>query len=155
MRHGRPQRKKLIKQAAAYEKHTLSDFVITSAQNAAQSVIEEQQVIPLSAEQSTKFVQALKTKPKPNQKTTQIPECAGHSHRSPQSPSSGEKTRKSSSSQRNRAFRSGFERNHSSPNHRGCKIPRRPQFLQKIWFHRSSQQNGPAVLTHDNDSITL
>ena len=58
--------KSLLQQAAALSGRTLSEFVVTSAQNAARQVIAEHESIRLSREEHLAFVQALLQPPEPN-----------------------------------------------------------------------------------------
>ena len=58
--------KSLLQQAAALSGRTLSEFVVTSAQDAARRVIAEHESIRLSREEQLAFVQALLQPPEPN-----------------------------------------------------------------------------------------
>ena len=58
--------KSLLQHAAALSGCTLSEFVVTSAQDAARRVIAEHESIRLSLEEQLAFVQALLQPPEPN-----------------------------------------------------------------------------------------
>jgi len=58
--------KSLLQHAAALSGRTLSEFVVTSAQDAARRVIAEHESIQLSREEQQAFVQALLQPPEPN-----------------------------------------------------------------------------------------
>ena len=58
--------KSLLQHAAALSGRTLSEFVVTSAQDAARQVIAEHESIRLSLEEQLAFVQALMQPPEPN-----------------------------------------------------------------------------------------
>lgn len=58
--------KSLLQHAAALSGRTLSEFVVTSAQDAARRVIAEHESIRLSLEEQLAFVQALLQPPEPN-----------------------------------------------------------------------------------------
>jgi uncharacterized protein (DUF1778 family) len=58
--------KSLLQHAAALSGRTLSEFVVTSAQDAARRVIAEHESIRLSREEQQAFVQALLRPPEPN-----------------------------------------------------------------------------------------
>ena len=60
--------KELIERAAAYQGRTVSDFVIQTVQEAAQSVIQDHEVIRLNREQSSAFVDLLLHPPPPNKR---------------------------------------------------------------------------------------
>ena len=62
-----PGQKRLLQRAADLEGRSLTDFVVSSAQAAAKNVIEEHQVLRLSARDSERFVNALLNPPKPNE----------------------------------------------------------------------------------------
>jgi len=59
-----PDQKSLIERAAALQGRTVTDFVLTSVQDAARRAIEEHQRIDLSVRDSQAFVEAL-IKPQP------------------------------------------------------------------------------------------
>src|SRR5580704_13073864 len=59
-----PDQKNLIERAAALQGRTVTDFVLTSVQDAARRAIEEHQRIDLSVRDSQAFVEAL-IKPQP------------------------------------------------------------------------------------------
>src|SRR5258706_15091941 len=64
-----PQNLKLVLQrAAAIQGRSLSDFLATTAEKAANEVIRENQIIRLSVEDSLTFANALFNSPKPNNK---------------------------------------------------------------------------------------
>ena len=56
----------LLKQAAAIQGRSITDFVVGAAQDAAQRVIEGDSLLRLSAEDQTRFAQALLNPPEPN-----------------------------------------------------------------------------------------
>ena len=58
--------KSLLQHAAALSGCTLSEFVVTNAQDAARRVIAEHESIRLSREEQQTFVQALLQPPEPN-----------------------------------------------------------------------------------------
>ena len=58
--------KQLFQRAAALQGRTLSDFLITSAQEAAQQTIRDQEVIALGARDSAAFVAGLLNPPPVN-----------------------------------------------------------------------------------------
>ena len=58
------EQKSLIERAAALQGRTVTDFVLTSVQDAARRAIEEHQQLELSVRDSKTFVEAL-LKPKP------------------------------------------------------------------------------------------
>ena len=58
--------KVLFQHAAAIQGKSLSDFLVTTAEKAANEVIRENQVIQLSIEDSIMFSKALVNPPKPN-----------------------------------------------------------------------------------------
>lgn len=60
--------KSLLQHAAALSGRTLSEFVVTSAQDAARRVIAEHESIRLSREEQQTFVQALLQPPEPNER---------------------------------------------------------------------------------------
>ncbi len=62
------QQKERLQRAADLEGRTLSDFVIESAQRAAEDVIRKHEVISLSARDSRRFVQALLDPSPPNER---------------------------------------------------------------------------------------
>jgi uncharacterized protein (DUF1778 family) len=57
--------KVILKQAAALQGRTLSDFVVHAASEAALRIVEEQRIITLTAREQTVFVEALLNPPKP------------------------------------------------------------------------------------------
>jgi uncharacterized protein (DUF1778 family) len=61
-----PQQKELLQQAAALEGTSLTDFVVRSAQRAAEQSIREHAVLALTARESQAFVAALLNAPAPN-----------------------------------------------------------------------------------------
>ncbi len=58
--------KKLLERAAALEGRSLTDFVVTSAQNAAAEAIARHELLQLSPRDQTVFVRALLKPPAPN-----------------------------------------------------------------------------------------
>ena len=58
--------KRLLQHAAVLSGRTLSEFVVTSGQDAARRVIAEHESIRLSREEQLPFVQALLQPPEPN-----------------------------------------------------------------------------------------
>ena len=61
-----PDIKALLQRAADLEGRSLSDFIISSAQRAAEEIIHEHSVIRLSLEDSIAFAEALLNPPAPN-----------------------------------------------------------------------------------------
>jgi uncharacterized protein (DUF1778 family) len=61
-----PEQKELLQRAADLQGRSLSDFVIETAQRAAEEVIREHEVIRLSIRDSQAFVNALLTPPAPS-----------------------------------------------------------------------------------------
>jgi uncharacterized protein (DUF1778 family) len=55
-----------LKRAAALQNRSVTDFVITAVQEAAESVIEQSEVIKLSMADQERFAQALLSPPKPS-----------------------------------------------------------------------------------------
>lgn len=62
------EQKKLIERAAALEGRTITDFVLSSAQDAARRTIERHDIIELSVRDSEAFVEALLNPPEPNER---------------------------------------------------------------------------------------
>jgi uncharacterized protein (DUF1778 family) len=62
-----PKQKRLFERAAEIEGVTLTDFVISSMQRAAASVVEEYTKIELSERHRRAFVEALMNPPEPNE----------------------------------------------------------------------------------------
>ena len=60
------EQKELLQRAAALEGRSLTDFVVSSAQAAAQETIERHEVVTLTVRESTAFVEALLNPPPPN-----------------------------------------------------------------------------------------
>lgn len=56
----------LLKRAAALKGRSITDFVVSAAQDAAQRVIEDEGLIRLSTEDQVRFAQALIKPPAPN-----------------------------------------------------------------------------------------
>lgn len=56
----------LLKRAAEMKGRSLTDFVVSAAQDAAQRVIEEEGIMRLSAEDQARFAEALINPPAPN-----------------------------------------------------------------------------------------
>jgi uncharacterized protein (DUF1778 family) len=63
-----PGQKELIERAAQVQGRTVTDFVITTLQEAARKAIEESAVWKLSQDQQKTFVEALMKPPSPNRK---------------------------------------------------------------------------------------
>jgi uncharacterized protein (DUF1778 family) len=61
-----PEQKALLERAAALEGRSLTDFVVASAQAAAQETIERHEIIGLTARDSLVFAAALMRPPAPN-----------------------------------------------------------------------------------------
>jgi len=61
------EQKALIERAAAYEGRTLSDFVVTTVQEAAKAVIQEHEILQLDPSQSRAFVERLLHPREPNE----------------------------------------------------------------------------------------
>jgi uncharacterized protein (DUF1778 family) len=62
------EQKALLQRAADLQGRTLSDFIIGSAQQAAEEIIREHMVITLTAQDSRAFVEALLNPPAPNER---------------------------------------------------------------------------------------
>lgn len=62
------EQKVLLQRAADLQGRSLSDFVIESAQRAAEAVIREREIITLSTEDSRAFAEALLSPPAPNER---------------------------------------------------------------------------------------
>jgi uncharacterized protein (DUF1778 family) len=62
------EQKALLQRAADLQGRTLSDFIIGSAQRAAEEIIREHTVITLTAQDSRAFVEALLNPPAPNER---------------------------------------------------------------------------------------
>lgn len=60
------EQKEVLQQAAALEGISLTDFIIRSAQRAAEQAIRDHSLLVLSARESRDFVQALLNPPAPN-----------------------------------------------------------------------------------------
>jgi uncharacterized protein (DUF1778 family) len=56
----------VVKRAAELQGRSVSDFVVTAAQEAAHRAIEETQIIRLSVEDQRRFAEALINPPEPN-----------------------------------------------------------------------------------------
>ena len=56
----------MVKRAAELKGRSITDFVVTAAQDAAQRTIEEEGIIRLTAEDQKRFAQALINPPPPN-----------------------------------------------------------------------------------------
>ena len=61
------EQKALVERAAAYQGRTVSDFVVTTVQEAARAVVHEHEVLRLSASQSRTFVESLLNPPEPTE----------------------------------------------------------------------------------------
>ena len=57
----------MLKRAAQIQGRTLTDFVVTAAQEAARHTIEDTEIIRLSAEGQERFAEALLNPPEPNE----------------------------------------------------------------------------------------
>ena len=57
----------MLKRAAQIQGRTLTDFVVTAAQEAARHTIEDAEIIRLSAEGQRRFAEALLNPPEPNE----------------------------------------------------------------------------------------
>lgn len=62
------EQKRLIEQAAALQGRSVTDFVLSSVQEAAKRTIEEHQRLELSLRDSQAFVEALLNPPAPNER---------------------------------------------------------------------------------------
>lgn len=60
-----PELQTLLKRAAELEGRSVTDFVVTAAQNAAERRIEQSQVLRLSLEDQRAFVEAILNPPEP------------------------------------------------------------------------------------------
>lgn len=67
--------KTLFQRAAALSGRTLSEFVVSSAQEAAAKVIQEHESIQLTRAEQTAFVQTLLNPPAPSQRLRQAAEA--------------------------------------------------------------------------------
>jgi uncharacterized protein (DUF1778 family) len=63
--------KALLKKAADLQGQSLTDFVVTSAQEAAKKIIREQEIMELSARDQKVFVDALLSPPEPGKRAVQ------------------------------------------------------------------------------------
>lgn len=63
----RPEQKQLFKRAAELSGQTLSDFIVSSLQEAAQDKIEKQSMISLSIKDQETFAQYVIDPPQPNE----------------------------------------------------------------------------------------
>jgi uncharacterized protein (DUF1778 family) len=62
------EQKQLIERAAELEGRSITDFVVASAQSAARQVIQDHEILKLTARDREVFVQALLNPPKPTDK---------------------------------------------------------------------------------------
>jgi uncharacterized protein (DUF1778 family) len=62
------EQKKLIERAAKLEGRTITDFLVTSAQAAARSVIHEREILTLSSRGRKVFIDAILNPREPNEK---------------------------------------------------------------------------------------
>ncbi|HEV8638536.1 MAG TPA: DUF1778 domain-containing protein [Chloroflexota bacterium] len=62
-----PEQKELLQRAAALEGTTVTEFVVSRAQRAAEQTIREHEILTLTARASSAFVEALLSPPAPNQ----------------------------------------------------------------------------------------
>lgn len=60
------EQKELIERAASYEGRSVSEFVVTTVQQAAKAVIQEHEQLRLNESQSRALVEALLNPPEPN-----------------------------------------------------------------------------------------
>lgn len=60
------QQKKLIQHAADLSGRSVTDFILSASQEAANKVIREHEVITLTAQESENFIKALMNPPAPN-----------------------------------------------------------------------------------------
>jgi len=60
-----PGQKTLLRQAAELQGRTLSEFIVQAASEAATRVVQQHQIIDLTAEEQAVFVEALLNPPKP------------------------------------------------------------------------------------------
>ncbi len=65
------EQKQLIEHAAELEGRSITDFVVASAQSAARQVIQDHEILKLTARDREIFVQALLNPPKPTGKLRQ------------------------------------------------------------------------------------
>lgn len=65
------EQKQLIERAAELEGRSITDFVVASAQSAARQVIQDHEILKLTARDREVFVQALLNPPKPADKLRQ------------------------------------------------------------------------------------
>lgn len=65
--HVTAEQRALLERAAAYEGKTVSDFVVQSAQQAAQAVVQQREVLRLNPSESRAFVDALLAPRQPNE----------------------------------------------------------------------------------------
>lgn len=65
------EQKQLIERAAELEGRSITDFVVASAQSAARQVIQDHEILKLTARDREVFVQALLNPPKPTDKLRQ------------------------------------------------------------------------------------
>jgi len=72
------EQKELLQRAAALEGRTVTDFVVRSAQLAAEQTIDRHEHAVLNAQESQAFVEALLNPPGPNQA---LRDAAGHYRR--------------------------------------------------------------------------
>lgn len=66
-----PELKRRLQYAANLQASSLSEFLLRSAEKAANEVINEHQIMKLTAEDSSKFVNAIFNPPTPNSKLKQ------------------------------------------------------------------------------------
>lgn len=68
----------LVKRAAELQGRSISDFVVTAAQAAAHKIIEEENIIRLSAEDQARFVDLLLNPPPPAPALARAKEAHAH-----------------------------------------------------------------------------
>jgi uncharacterized protein (DUF1778 family) len=66
--------KELVQRAASLQGRTLSEFVASSLQQAAEQTIREHEVVSLTAQESIAFVEALLASPAPNEHLLRLAE---------------------------------------------------------------------------------
>jgi len=66
------EQKELIERAADLEGRTLTDFLVVSAATAAKKVIQEHEILMLTAQSRSVFLAALQSPPEPNAKLREL-----------------------------------------------------------------------------------
>lgn len=64
----KPEQKALFERAAALRGQSLTDFLVQSAQTAAEEIIQTHEVITLTARDTAALIEALRNPPPPNEK---------------------------------------------------------------------------------------